>query len=185
MRETAFSACSTDEHARQHGTLDAEALVVEVDRLVAGGRALHGQVQPQLRMRLRRVGEQARVGDDDRVHAEAGRAVHGRLPLAPRAGLGKGVERDEHLRAVAVGVVDAVADRAVVEIEAREVARVRLVLEAEIDVVGAVVDGDLQRRRRAGGAHEPQARGGLRRKGNPLGHDHLRKLEPRRANRSG
>ena len=50
-------------------------LVVEVDGLVARGRALHRQVQAKLRVRLRGVGEQPRVGHDDRVHPEPRGAV--------------------------------------------------------------------------------------------------------------
>jgi hypothetical protein len=38
------------QHARQHGALDAEAFAVEIDGFVAGGGALHRQVQAQLRM---------------------------------------------------------------------------------------------------------------------------------------
>ena len=49
---------------------------------------------------------------------------------------------------------------------AGEVARVRLVLEAEVDVVGAVVHGRLERRGRAGGADELHRPGRRLGKGN-------------------
>ena len=142
------------QHARQHRTLDAEALVVPVDCLIAGGRSLNRQVQAQLRVGLRGVGHQPGVGEDQRVQAELGGAVDGLGPARPVAGLRVGVEREQDLAFARVGVGDALAHLRRVEVEAAEVARVGGVLEAEVDAVGAVIDGGLERRKAAGGADE-------------------------------
>jgi hypothetical protein len=53
-----------------------------------------------------------------------------------------------------VGVADAFGHGLRVEVEAGEIARVGVVLEAEIDGVGTVIDGCLERRQAAGRADE-------------------------------
>jgi hypothetical protein len=137
------------QHARQHGALDAELVAAEIDRLVAGGRGLHRKVAAQLRVGLGRVIEHRRVGDDYRIHAQLGGLVHRCRPVGEAPCLGIGVDGDEHLAPALVGVADAFGDRLVVEVEAGEVARVGVVAKAEIDVVGAVIDRRLERRKAA------------------------------------
>jgi hypothetical protein len=151
-----FTTCSiwARQHARQHGPLDAELLVVEIDRLVVGGRTLHGEVQAQLRMLRPGVFHQAGVGEDDGIHAEIGRLVDGGGPAIPGGRLRIGVECNEHLRAAGMGVTNAFAQLGVVEIQPGEIARVGVVLEAGVDAVGAVVHGGFQRRQGAGRADE-------------------------------
>ena len=78
--------------------------VVEVDRVVAGGRALHRQMQAQLGMHAPGVGHQARVGEDHRVDAERRRPIDGAGPALPVVGLGVGVEGQQDLAAAVVGV---------------------------------------------------------------------------------
>jgi hypothetical protein len=53
-----------------------------------------------------------------------------------------------------VGVADAFGEALVVEVEPGEVARVGIVAKAEINVVGAVIDGRLERRQAAGRTNE-------------------------------
>jgi hypothetical protein len=142
------------QHPRQHRAGDAEVLVVEVDGVVAGGRALHRQVQAQVRVGLAGVGHQARVGQDDRVDTEVGGPVDGAGPALPVVGLRVGVEGQQHLAAAVVGVAHALGHGLVVEVEAAEVAGVGGVLETEIDAVGAVVDGGLEGGQAAGGADQ-------------------------------
>jgi len=57
-----------------------------------------------------------------------------------------------------VRVVDAGAQRHVVEVQPGEIARVGLVLEAEVDVVGAEIDGGFQGRGSSCGTYETNAR---------------------------
>ena len=141
-------------HARQHRARDAEALVVEIDRLVIGGRGLHRQVQPQLRMALGRIAHQAGVGEDHRVYAEAGGAVDGALPALGCLPLRKGIDGEQHFRAGRVGIAQALARARGIEVEAGEIARVGLVLETHVDPVGAIVHRCLERGQVAGRADQ-------------------------------
>jgi hypothetical protein len=70
---------------RQDGALDAEALVIIVDRLVAGRRALDREMQAQPRMPFGGVVHEAGIGEDDGIDAKLRGAVHrpvqlGQLP---------------------------------------------------------------------------------------------------------
>ncbi len=105
-------------------------------------------------MALAGVVEQADVGEDHRVDAEICGAVDGTVPvsLAPR--LREGVDRHQHVLAARMGVVDALDHRLLIKIEAGEVARVGVVLIAEVHGVGPVIDRSLERRQTAGGTNE-------------------------------
>jgi hypothetical protein len=88
------------------------------------------------------------VGHNDGVGAEFRRVVDGAVPGIGVAGLGVGVDRHQHLGAELVGIGDALGEFVAAEVEAGEVARVGLVAEAQVDRVGARVDGGPQGRRR-------------------------------------
>jgi hypothetical protein len=77
------------QHARQHGAADAEFALAEVDRLVAGRRALHREVQALLRMTVAGVIEQADVGQDDGVDALVDRGIDGLCQSPTRPACGK------------------------------------------------------------------------------------------------
>ena len=119
-------------------------LVVEVDRLVVGGGALHRQMQAQFRVGSRCVTHQAGVGQDDGIDAEFHGVVHRALPALPLVGLREGVERKQHLGALGVCVAHAFEGAGLVEIQAGEGTRIGVVLKAHVDAIGAVVDGDFQ-----------------------------------------
>ena len=119
--------------------------MVEIDRLVIGGRGLYRQVQPQLRVALGGIAHQAGVGEDHRVYAEFGGAVDGALPARCGQALREGVDSEQHFRAVRMGVAQALARARGIEVEPGEIARVGLVFEAHVDPVGAVVHGGLER----------------------------------------
>ena len=105
-------------------------------------------------MALAGVIEQADVGEDHRVDAEIGGTIDGAMPVGLAAGLREGVDRHQHVLAARVRVLDALDHRLLVEVEAGEVACVGVVLVAEIDGVGPVVDRRLERRQAAGRADE-------------------------------
>ena len=142
------------QHARQYRAADAEFAAAEVDCFVAGGRALHRQVQALLRVAPAGVVEESDIGQDDRVHAEVYRGIDRLVPVADTAGLREGVDRQQHLATFGMGVTDAVAHGLRIEIEAGEIACVGIVLEAEIHGVGAIVDGGLEGRQAAGRTDE-------------------------------
>ena len=111
-------------------------------------------MQAQLGMRAMCILHQSGIGQDDGIGAEFGGAVHRLRPARPIVAAGIGVERQQHLAPLRVGVADAVPQRRVVEIQAAEIARVGLVAEAGIDAVGTVVHGGLECRQTAGRANE-------------------------------
>jgi len=111
-------------------------------------------MQAQLRMRLAGVGHEAGVGEDHRVDTELGGAVDGGRPALPVVGLRVGVEGQQHLAAAGMGVAHALVEGLVVEVEPAEIAGVGGVLEAEIDAIGAVIDGCFKGGQAAGGADQ-------------------------------
>jgi len=106
-------------------------------------------MQPLLRIPLRCIVEHADVGDDQRVGAGCYGIVDAALPDVERARPREGVDGDQHLDAAPVSAGNACAHLVAAEVQAREVARIGLVAEAAIDRVGAGIDGDVERRRRA------------------------------------
>ena len=105
-------------------------------------------------MALAGVIEQPDIGQDDRIDAEIGGAIDGPEPVRLAPGLRKGVDRHQHMLAARMGVTDTLDHGFLIEIQAGEIARVGVVLVAEIDGIGAVIDRRLERRETAGGADE-------------------------------
>ncbi|OIQ78942.1 hypothetical protein GALL_393340 [mine drainage metagenome] len=95
------------------------------------------------------IAEHRAVGDDQRVGAEPGGTLDGVEPRLRILGRGEGVQRHQHLGVARVGVAHAFAQLRVVEVQAGECPCVGLVAQAQIDGVGAGVDGQLQRAQRA------------------------------------
>ncbi len=134
-------------------------LVEEIDRFVARRRALHREVQFELRVLAARVAHQAGVGEDDRVRMDAFRALEGLGPARPVRRLRIGVDRDDDPALAPMRVGDSFRQRCVVEIQAGEIARVGVVAQPRVDPVGALVDCGLERRQAAGWAHQLDAGG--------------------------
>ena len=100
------------------------------------------------------VGEHGGVGDDNGIGAETGGGIDRLLPARHLSGLDEGVDRHQHLPPACVGVSDAFGDAVAGEVEAGEVARVGGVFQAEIDGIGAVINGGFQGGQVAGGADQ-------------------------------
>lgn len=92
------------------------------------------------------------------VDAVRGGAVERLAPQGAGAGLRIHVQREEDLKAVRMGVADGIGDGRFGKIQAGEVARIGRVAKAEVDAVGAVVDGGLPGRQAAGGTNEFERR---------------------------
>jgi hypothetical protein len=116
--------------------------------------SLDRQVELQVGMGLDRIGHEARVRQDGGVDAELGGEVNRLVPARPGGRLRKGVQRHQHPDALGVGIADAFGQALGVEVQAREVAGVGVVLEPQVDAVRAVVDGRLERRQAARGAEK-------------------------------
>ena len=145
------------QNARQHCAFDMETPVIEIDCFVVGGRALHRQMQTQLRMGGRGVLHQPGIGDDHRIDFELRCAVDRALRALPRGELWVGVEREQHLPLAAVSVAYTFARAGRVEIEPGEVARVGVVAKADVNAVRAVIDGGLECGQTARRTHEIHA----------------------------
>ena len=142
------------QHPRQHHAADAEQIAHQVDRFVIGGRTLHRHMQAQVRMALAGIGHQRRIGHNHRVHAQRRGGIDGAVPALHFAGLGKGVDRHQHMAAALAGVGDAGGGGFHIEIQAGEIARVGCVFQAEVNGVGTVIDGGFHCGEIAGGAHQ-------------------------------
>ena len=103
--------------------------------------------------------QHADVGGDHRVHAEFRRLIHGPLPAFPTGRLREGVERDEHPPILGVSVLHALSRRFGVEIQAGEMPGVGVIAEADVNRIGAVIHGGLQRGQVASGTDQFQGFG--------------------------
>ena len=106
------------------------------------------------RMCLGGVVEHGRVGDDDGIYPQCGGGIDGTRPVGEASGLGIGVDRRQHPASALMGVANAFDEALLVEVEPGEVARVGVVAETQIDVVGTVIDGRLERRQAARRTHQ-------------------------------
>ncbi|MCY1375022.1 hypothetical protein D9M69_624020 [compost metagenome] len=102
-------------------------------------------MQSQLRVASCGVLHETGVGQDDGVHAQIHRLVHRLAPALRLSGLGVGVERHEHLAVACVCIGHTGGDGRVIKIQSGEVARVGGVAQAQVNAVGAVIHGGLER----------------------------------------
>ncbi|MNO95296.1 hypothetical protein D3C76_869340 [compost metagenome] len=132
------------QHPRQHGTTDTVVLVVEGQRRRVGRRALHRQVQRQVRMAPCGIAEHRAVGGDQGVHTEVGGVVHSALPAPYPLGAWIGVHRDIHLPAGVAHTLQAFLQLALIQVEAGEMAGVGVVAKTDVDGVRAFAQGGLE-----------------------------------------
>ena len=95
-------------------------------------------------MALAGVIEQAEIGQDHRVHRQCCRFVNRRAPAGFFAGLGKGIDGQQHLHPALASVAQAFAGAGGIKVEPGEMAGVGVVVQAQINAVGAVIHGGLQ-----------------------------------------
>ena len=142
------------QNPRQNRAADSEFALAKIDCFVAGGRTLYREVQALLWMTVAGVIEQANVSQDNCVNTEVDRSINGFVPLGDAPGLREGIDREEYLAALCVGVANAFGHGFLVEVEAGKVAGVGVVFETEVNRVGTVIDGGLERRQAASWANE-------------------------------
>jgi len=90
-------------------------------------------------MLARSVLHQAGVGEYDGVHFQRCGCIERLQPTFPAARLRVGVDRQQHLRASAVGVIHSGGGVLQAEIETRKIAGVGVVAKSHVDAVRAVV----------------------------------------------
>jgi len=76
-----------------------------------------------------------------RINPEFCGSIHGGLPLGYVVGLRVCIDRNEDLHAALVCILHAGLDLLVLEVQAREVARVCFVPETQINSICTVIDG--------------------------------------------
>ena len=145
------------QHARQHGAHDAKLALVKVDGLEVGGRALHRQMQAQPRVALAGVAQQPRVGQNHGIDPQRDGLIQRLLPALGLRRLRVGVDGQVHLAAARVRVGQAAGQGRRVEVQAGEVARIGGVAQPQIDRVGTVVHGLLERGQATGRADQIHA----------------------------
>ena len=142
------------QNARQDSASDAEFALAEVDRFVARRRALDGKVQALLRMALAGIVEQPDVGQDNRVHTLVDRSINGLVPVGDATGLSKGIDRQQHFAALGMGIANAFGHGLLIEVQAGKITCIGIVLEAEVNSIGAVINGCLECRQAASRANK-------------------------------
>jgi hypothetical protein len=96
-------------------------------------------------MALAGIAEHAGVGRDQRIHAHVGGLIHGALPAIPAVRLGIGVDGDIQLPALLADQLQTLVELLFIEIEAGEMAGVGVVAPADLNGIGALLDGGLER----------------------------------------
>src|SRR5450631_4305620 len=100
------------------------------------------------------VVEDANVRKDHGIGARRRRLVDRAMPWPRVPGAWKGVDGDEHLAAVIVGVGDTLAQLVGVEVESRVIAGIGAIAESAVHRIGPGIDCGTQGGRRPGRAHE-------------------------------
>ena len=142
------------ENPGQHGPADIEVILVERERLVAGGRALHRQMPGNIRVLVGGIIQKAHISQDNGIHTQACSAVYRALPLLPAIRLRVGVDGTEHPRASQVGIVNTLGGTFLVEVQAGKLPGIGAVSETEIHRVGAVIHRSFQGWQTTGRADE-------------------------------
>ena len=100
------------------------------------------------------VGHQAGVGQNDGIYSQIGCAVDGQLPDCFTPRLRVGVERQQHLAAACMGVLQASDNGGRIKVQPGKVAGIGGIAKAQVHAVGTVIDRRLQRRQAACGANQ-------------------------------
>jgi len=95
------------------------------------------------------IGQHTGIGGDQGIHAQLGGVIHCALPALPAAWLGIGIDRHIEFATFLADQLKAGLQLLLVQVEASEVASVGVIAETNIDGIGALADGCLERRQAA------------------------------------
>ncbi|MNI39407.1 hypothetical protein D3C73_935880 [compost metagenome] len=140
--------------ARQHDALGVESVDEEIDRIGIGGGCLNRDMQTLLRVFFRHMRHQAEIGEDQRIGAERHGVCRTLVPDLFCACAHECVERDEGLRAAALGIGDRFPQFIAGEIQAGKITGIGFVAKTAIDGIGTGIDGLVKGCRRACGANQ-------------------------------
>jgi len=102
-------------------------------------------VQLELGVTFAGVAEHAGVGGNQRIDPEVGGLIHRALPALPAFGLRIGVDGHVQLAALLADQLQTLVELLLVEVESGEVTGVGVVAKTDIDGIGALLDGGLER----------------------------------------
>jgi hypothetical protein len=111
-------------------------------------------MQTLLRVALAGVIQQSDIGQNNGVHALINGGVNRFAPVGNAPGLGEGVDRQQNLATLGVCIANALGHGFLIEIEPGKIARVGIVLETEINGIGAVIHRRFEGGQTTGGADE-------------------------------
>ncbi len=133
------------QHPRQHGALDVVALLVKGQRGGIGRRTLDRQMQVELRMVFGGVTEHAGIGGDQRVDTEVGGLIDRTLPAGPALRLCVSVDGNIELATLFADQLQPLVELLRIHVEAGEMTGVGVVPKADINGIGTLLDGSLER----------------------------------------
>ncbi len=96
-------------------------------------------------MALAGIAQHAGIGGDQRIDAQVGGLIDGALPAIPTFRLGIGIDGDVQLPPLFTDQLQALVQLLFVKIEAGEMAGVGVVAKSDVDGIGALLDGGLER----------------------------------------
>ena len=103
-------------------------------------------MQRQLRVTLTGIVEHARVGGDQRIHAEVGSAIHRPLPALPALGLRVRVNRDIEFALMLANERDCGVELLVIHIQPGEMPGIGVITKTDVDGIGALAHSRFKRR---------------------------------------
>jgi Cu2+-exporting ATPase len=132
------------EYAGEYGTANAELRACKINGFIAGGRALHRQMQVLVGVFVAGIVEQSHVGQDQRIHTEVYGSIYGITPDIYTVGLRKGVDRQKDFALMVVCVAYTRYQAGVVKIQSGKITRIRGIFKPDIDRIGTVVYGGFE-----------------------------------------
>ena len=128
--------------------------MVKADAFGAGHRRLYRQVETQIRPFLAGVFQNTHIRQYQCINTVNGCLVNRIFPAFETFGPGEGIDGDKNLSVPVVGIADRLLKVAVRKIQPGKMPCIGLVLEPDIDSIGAVVDGRFQRGQITGRANK-------------------------------
>ena len=96
-------------------------------------------------MALAGIAEYAGVRRDQRIDAQVGGLIDGALPAIPAFRLGIGVDGDIQLPAFLANQLQPLVELLFIKVETGEMAGIGVVAKSDVDGIGALLDGGLER----------------------------------------
>ncbi len=146
------------QHSGQNDPARSERLHIEVDCIRIGSGGLNRNMKALVRITLRRIVENADVGDNQSICARLDSIVDRAFPDVERSRSRERVNGNQNLNVIFVGMRDPRPQFFAAEIKPGKIARIGLVAKAAIDRIRPCFNGGLECGWRSGGTdqfHDP------------------------------